>query len=99
VKEKADDRKENEDKQKKHERIKPFYLAQRENVRALQLSPNEKWITFFIDEDPDGSRNTIVPDYVTVSGYVEDINGRSNVGDLQRKSKLGVQKVPDEEGG
>jgi dipeptidyl aminopeptidase/acylaminoacyl peptidase len=98
VNEKADDRKENEDKQKKRERIKPFYLAQRESVRALQLSPNEKWIMFFIDEDPDGSRNTIVPDYVTVSGYVEDINGRGNVGDLQRKSKLGVQKVPDEEG-
>jgi dipeptidyl aminopeptidase/acylaminoacyl peptidase len=98
VKEKADDRKENEDKQKKRERIKPFYLAQRESVRALQLSPNEKWIMFFIGEAPDGSRNTIVPDYVTVSGYVEDINGRVNVGDLQGKSKLGVQKVPDEGG-
>jgi dipeptidyl aminopeptidase/acylaminoacyl peptidase len=96
VKEKSDDRKEAEDKQKKRQRIKPFYLAQRENVRALQLSPNEKWIMFFIDEDPDGSRNTIVPDYVTVSGYVEDINGRNNVGDLQRKSKLGVQNVPGE---
>jgi dipeptidyl aminopeptidase/acylaminoacyl peptidase len=96
VKEKADDRKETQDKQKKRERIKPFYLAQRENVRALQLSPDEKWIMFFVDEEPDGVRNTIVPDYVTVSGYIEDINGRSNVGDLQRKSKLGVQSVPND---
>src|SRR5262249_52867194 len=94
MKEKADDRKETEDKQKKRERIKPFYLGQRENVRALQVSPDEKWIMFFVDEDQDGTRNTIVPDYVTVSGYVEDINSRSNVGDLQRKSKLGVQSVP-----
>jgi dipeptidyl aminopeptidase/acylaminoacyl peptidase len=96
VKEKADDRKQNDDKQKKRERIKPFYLAQKETVRGLQLSPNEKWIMFFIDEDQEGTRNTIVPDYVTVSGYVEDINARSNVGDLQRKSKLGVQNVPAE---
>src|SRR5262249_434709 len=98
VKDKSDDRKETEDKQKKRERMKPFYLAQRENVRGLQLSPTEKWIMFFIDEDQEGTRNTIVPDYVTVSGYVEDINGRSNVGDLQRKSKLGVQNVPGEGG-
>lgn len=94
VKEKDDDRKEAENKQKKRERIKPLYLGQKENVRALQVSPDEKWITFFVDEDQDGTRNTIVPDYVTVSGYVENINARSNVGDLQRKSKLGVQSVP-----
>ena len=94
VKDKADDRKETEDKQKKRERLKPYYLAQRENVRGLLLSPDEKFIMFFVDEDQEGTRNTIVPDYVTVSGYVEDINSRNNVGDLQRKTKLGVQNAP-----
>src|SRR5262245_46089406 len=96
IRERADDRKETEDRQKKRERIKPLYLAQRESVRALQLSPDEKYITFFVDEDQDQARNTIVPDYVTASGYVEDINSRNNVGDLQRKSKLGIQNVPGE---
>jgi dipeptidyl aminopeptidase/acylaminoacyl peptidase len=98
VQEKADDRKETEDKQKKRERIKPLYLGQRESVRGLQLSPDEKYITFFIDEDQEQTRSTIVPDYVTISGYVEDVNSRNNVGDLQRKSKLGIQNVPTTEG-
>jgi dipeptidyl aminopeptidase/acylaminoacyl peptidase len=98
IQEKSDDRKETEDRQKKLERIKPLYLGQRESIRALQLSPDEKYITFFIDEDQEQTRNTIVPDYVTISGYVEDVNSRNNVGDLQRKSKLGIQNAPANEG-
>jgi len=98
VRERAEDRKETEDRRKKLERIKPLYLAQRESVRGLQLSPDEKYVTFFIDEDQEQTRNSIVPDYVTVSSYVEDINSRNFVGDLQRKSKLGIQNVPGPEG-
>ena len=34
------------------------------------------------------ARNTVVPNYVTESGYTEDISGRSNVGDTQSTTRL-----------
>jgi dipeptidyl aminopeptidase/acylaminoacyl peptidase len=40
-----------------------------------------------------GARNTVVPNYITDSGYAEDINGRSNVGDTQNRSRLALIDV------
>ena len=37
-----------------------------------------------------GSKSTIVPNYVTESGYTEDIPGRGNVGDTQDRRLLAV---------
>jgi len=34
------------------------------------------------------ARNTVVPNYVTESGYTEDISGRSDVGDTQSTTRL-----------
>lgn len=90
VQEEVADKKENEDKKKSLERLKPFYLETRQTARAIQLSPDEKLVTFLLDQEPDGSKTTIVPEFVTESGYTEDIRGRGKVGDLQRKNKLGI---------
>lgn len=98
MREKAEDKKEAEDRRNQRERIKPFYLGSRETVRGLQLSPDEKVITFSMDEEQEAAKSSIVPDYVTLSGYTENIRSRNKVGDLQRKGKLGVQSAPGEGG-
>jgi len=43
-----------------------------------------------VNEPANGSKNTIVPNYVTESGYTEDIPGRTKVGDTQNRTRLVV---------
>jgi len=71
---------------------KPFTPTGRETVAQLQLSPDEK-IVFATVSEPGSPRSTIVPNYITESGYTEDINGRSNVGDSQNTSRLAMIDV------
>jgi dipeptidyl aminopeptidase/acylaminoacyl peptidase len=44
------------------------------------LSPDEKYITYRLTKSASGAKNTIVPSYVTESGFTEDIPTRTKVG-------------------
>ncbi len=63
-------------------RPREFYLDERSAVNSLRISPDEKYIVFRVSKSPEGNKNTIVPNYVTASGYTEDINGRTKVGNV-----------------
>ncbi|MEO6520886.1 MAG: prolyl oligopeptidase family serine peptidase [Mucilaginibacter sp.] len=52
-------------------------------VSGLKLSPDSRYITYSLTKAADGARNTIVPNYVTASGYTEDISNRTKVGTPQ----------------
>jgi dipeptidyl aminopeptidase/acylaminoacyl peptidase len=81
-----------EELQKKQEAArKPFTLQARQSVGQLQLSPDEKYVFAGVFETPaTAAKNTIVPNYVSDSGYTEDIPGRSNVGDSQGTSRVAI---------
>ncbi|TFF34037.1 S9 family peptidase [Mucilaginibacter psychrotolerans] len=49
-------------------------------VNGVQLSPDGRYITYRLIQPADGGRNGIVPDYVTASGFTEDIPNRTKVG-------------------
>jgi dipeptidyl aminopeptidase/acylaminoacyl peptidase len=68
---------------------KPFTPTGTQTVRDLQLSPDEKYV-FAAVVEPATAKSTIVPNYISDTGYVEDINGRSNVGDNQSTSRLAI---------
>ncbi len=68
---------------------KPFNLTGTQTVRDLQLSPDEKYVFAAVTE-PGTPKATIVPNYISDTGYVEDINGRPNVGDSQASSRLAI---------
>ena len=74
--------KEKEEKDNEIKGPKEFYLDERSSVNTIRLSPDEKYLTFRIIKRVDGNRNSIVPNYVTESGYTEDINGRTKVGNI-----------------
>lgn len=74
--------KEKEEKDNEIKDPKEFYLDERSSVNTIRLSPDEKYLTFRIIKRADGNRNSIVPNYVTESGYTEDINGRTKVGNI-----------------
>jgi dipeptidyl aminopeptidase/acylaminoacyl peptidase len=76
-----------------------FYTGSKE-VQQLQLDPTGRFVTFALIED-DGATDTRLVDYVTRSGYAEEIQARPKVGspfgawalyvqDLQRDTTYAV---------
>ncbi|WP_111669708.1 S9 family peptidase [Algoriphagus litoralis] len=65
------------------------YYTQGKNLSNLQLSPDEKFATFTI-YTPASNKNTIVPNYVDASGYTENLNTRSKVGNKPAKVEVGI---------
>src|ERR1041385_2343566 len=90
VRERAEQREEQDKRRKEREKRKPFNVPGGQNVINLSLSPDGKYVIATVTEPATGSKNTIVPNYVTESGYTEDIPGRSKVGDTQNRSRLVV---------
>jgi hypothetical protein len=80
VRERAEQREEQEAKRKQRETRKPFNLPSGQNVVSLNLSPDGKFVIASISEPITGNKTTIVPNFVTESGYTEDIPGRSKAG-------------------
>jgi dipeptidyl aminopeptidase/acylaminoacyl peptidase len=55
-------------------------------VNGVQLSPDGRYITYRLTQPAEGARNGIVPNYVTGSGFTEDIPNRTKVGAPQGTS-------------
>ncbi len=90
VRERAEQREEQDKRRKEREKRKPFNVPGGQNVINLNLSPDGKYVIAIVTEPATGAKNTIVPNYVTESGYTEDIPGRSKVGDTQNRARLVV---------
>ena len=93
VRERAEQKEEQEAKRKQRETRKPFNLSAGQSVLSLNLSPNGKFVIATIGEPVTGAKGTIVPNYVTESGYTEDIAGRTKAGEPQNRSRLTIIDV------
>jgi dipeptidyl aminopeptidase/acylaminoacyl peptidase len=93
VRERAQNREEQEAKRKQREKRKPFTPPTGQSVANLQLSPDGKYVLASIIQPPSGAKNTIVPNYVTESAYTEDIPSRNKVGDEQNRTRLATISV------
>ena len=60
--------------------IKPIHLGD-DFMAGLTVSPDGKYVSYRLIRQATGNKNTIVPNYVTASGYTEDINARAKVGE------------------
>ena len=97
IKRRAEKREQDEEKRKRERQRKPFQLAARQAAVNLQLAPDEKSVFVTVNEQGEGSKNTIVPNYVTETSYTEDIGSRSKVGDSQNRSRLAIVAVDNGE--
>jgi dipeptidyl aminopeptidase/acylaminoacyl peptidase len=97
VKRRAEKREQDEEKRKRERPRKPFQLAARQAAVNLQLAPDEKSVFVTVNEQGEGAKNTIVPNYVTETSYTEDIGSRSKVGDSQNRSRLAIVAVDNGE--
>ena len=60
------------------------------SVFGLNISPDGRFITYRLIRPATGGKATIVPTYVTESGYTEDLSGRTKVGSPQGNQELFV---------
>ncbi len=82
VLEERKEKKEKAEKERKAEkplRPKKIYTGDAK-ASGIQLSPDGNFITWVVRHSIKGAKRTIVPNYVTGSGYTEDINARTKVG-------------------
>ena len=93
VRERAEQREEQEKKRKEREKRKPFSPPTGQNVVNLTLSPDSKYVIATISQPATGTKNIIVPNFVTESGYTEDITGGTKVGDNQTRTRLAILNV------
>jgi dipeptidyl aminopeptidase/acylaminoacyl peptidase len=92
--------KERNDKQEAARKIQKSELPKRpkeiytedKTVEQQRLSPDGKYVTFRLTKTA-SAKNTIVPNYVTTSGFTEDINARTKVGASQNTSELFVYDI------
>ena len=112
VREQAAKKAEDEARKKRENPRKPFHLQEKQSITALALTPDEKYVIASLTEPGTGAKNTIVPNFVTESGYTEDIPSRNKVGDIQNSVRLAIlnvetgeakwvdagQKIPPEKG-
>jgi dipeptidyl aminopeptidase/acylaminoacyl peptidase len=75
----------------KPKRPKEIYLDEK-TADNLQLSPDGNFITYRVSKSAN-AKNTIVPNYVTESGFTEDIQSRTNVGAVQNAQELFVYDI------
>lgn len=64
--------------------------AEGRSLQSLNISPDGRFITYRLFKPATGNKNTIVPNYVTESGFTTDIPGRTKVGSLQGSSEFFV---------
>src|ERR1022692_339585 len=93
IKRRAAKREEDEAKRKKENPRKPFALQTGQTVTTMSLSPDQKLVIAMVSETGTGTKNDIVPNFVTESAYVEDISGRNNVGDNQNRIRIALVDV------
>jgi dipeptidyl aminopeptidase/acylaminoacyl peptidase len=75
-------------------RVQPLTLMQGERIQSLSMSPNGKALLITTTIPNERALATRVPNYVTESGYTEDINGRTKVGDFQNGGRVAFMSLP-----
>ena len=86
----AKERKKKAEEKDKQDKLPAFELADRQSAADLMLSPDDTHVFILVAERPVGARSIIVPNYVTETGYSEDIPGRTAVGDAQSRTLLAI---------
>ncbi len=67
---------------------KPLYLAQGERVGQLSVSPSGSALLITTVVSAPAARQADVPQYVTASGYTEELRVRTKVGDEQSSGRI-----------
>jgi dipeptidyl aminopeptidase/acylaminoacyl peptidase len=89
------ERKEEEAKRKAAIALAPMKLKKGESIADLELTPDEKFVIAFVNVEASDGKRTLVPSYVTDTGYTTDLPARRKVGDSLGASRVASLSVTD----
>ncbi len=74
--------------------LKPVYLQSGEQVSEFSVSPAGNSVLVTTRAPASGNRTTDIPQYVTRSGYTEELRVRTKVGDAEQKGRIALVSLP-----
>lgn len=78
-----------ERERRRQEEPEPIRIGQEERVSDLAVEARGRHAVITVSRPAKDARQTLVPDYVTESGYSRELEARPKVGDAQGESRLG----------
>jgi dipeptidyl aminopeptidase/acylaminoacyl peptidase len=69
---------------------KPHYLGPQESISSWQVTANGEYLVATVAVKPEGAKTAVVPNYVADTGFTENIETRTKVGDAQAGTYLAV---------
>jgi len=78
---------------KKEDKKPKLYYYEDNKISAIELNPNQKFVTFQLEDKNENAKETHVPKYVNETGYTKDLPARSNVGRESSKFELGIYDI------
>lgn len=70
--------------------VRPVYLGKTATLASAEVSPSGRYLLIAVGQRVEGEKQVIVPNFVTESGYTENINARGKVGDVQAFTRAAV---------
>ena len=74
--------------------LKPVYLQAGEQVSDFSVAPTGTSLLIVTRTPSTGNRTTDIPQYVTRSGYTEELRVRTKVGDAEQKGRIALITRP-----
>ncbi|MDP9200363.1 MAG: prolyl oligopeptidase family serine peptidase [Gemmatimonadota bacterium] len=74
--------------------LKPVYLQSGEQVSDFSISPTGRFLLITTRTPSSGTRTTDIPQYITGSGYTEELRVRTKVGDAEQKGRIALIALP-----
>src|SRR5687768_12719370 len=75
-------------------RVKPLYVGATERVTSLAVAPSGKALLITTTIPATNARETGVPQFITASGYTEEMRVRTKVGDAQNTGRVAFVSLP-----
>jgi dipeptidyl aminopeptidase/acylaminoacyl peptidase len=68
--------------------LQPIYLNAGERVQSIDVSPDGRAALAVVGQRSTATRQAEIPQFVTASGYVENLRGRTKVGDALSRQRV-----------
>ena len=76
------------------QRTRTLYLRRNERVTGLTVSPGGNALVLTTTVQTDSAQQTTVPNWITASGYTEELRVRTKVGDIQGGGRVAFLALP-----
>jgi dipeptidyl aminopeptidase/acylaminoacyl peptidase len=70
--------------------VRPAFIGRGNSVSSFDVSPTGRYLLLTVSEQPEGQQQTVVPFWVTESGYTEPRNVRTKVGDVEGITRAAI---------